>query len=178
MNRHEIGDCSADTHCSSIVVIGYGNPLRSDDGIGWRIAEVLRGRFDSSGIEVIQCHELTPEMAENMRRAALVIFMDAATDGFPGEVRQRRLSGSGMNDSSPALSHGLTPEALLALAAHLYGASPDAHLFTVCGRSFCHGENFSPEVARAFPSVVAAIEGLLVEQQGLAFPPPEISRIA
>jgi hydrogenase maturation protease len=144
----------------SIVLIGYGNPLRSDDGIGWRIAQELRARL-RGGVEVIECHELAPEMADKIRVATLVIFVDAATEGFPGEVRHHRLDGSGAQNGSAPFSHARTPREVMALAAELYGASPQAHLFTVSGSSFGIGETLSREVAQALPLVVAEIEILL-----------------
>jgi len=142
------------------VLIGYGNPLRSDDGIGWRVAQELRTR-QCVGVEVIECHELAPEMADKIRVATLVIFVDAATGGFAGEVRHHRLDGSGAEKGSAPFSHVRTPRELMALAAELYGASPEAHLFTVSGTSFLIGETLSREVAQALPLVVAEIEALL-----------------
>jgi len=152
-----------------ILVIGYGNPLRSDDGIGWRIAHELRGRLDTSRIEVIECHQLAPEMADKIRLATLVIFVDAALEGFPGEVRHHRLDGMNAEVPSMAFSHGRTPCALMALAADLYAASPEAHLFTVSGSLFRYGEALSREVEHVFPLVVAEIESLIgAAESGIA----------
>jgi hydrogenase maturation protease len=141
-----------------VLVIGYGNSLRSDDGIGCRVARELQSRLDGPRVEVIECRQLAPEMAEKIRGAALVIFVDAAAEGSPGEWRHHRLHAE---DASPTFSHAPAPAALLALAADLYGAAPEGHLFTVCGSSFGYGEDFSPDVARALPSVVSEIELLL-----------------
>jgi len=141
-----------------ILVIGYGNPLRSDDGIGWRVAEELQARLKTSHVEVIQCHQLEPELAEKLRDAAMVVFVDAAAEGSSGEWNHHRLTAT---KSSAVFSHGPTPAALLALAADLYGASPEAHLFTVCGSSFGYGEHLSTDVKRTLPSVVTEIEALL-----------------
>jgi hydrogenase maturation protease len=146
---------------SPVLVVGQGNPLRSDDGIGLRIAQELRACPDNSTVEIMECNELTPETAERIRHAALVIFVDAAIDGFPGEVRHHRLDGFGAEISRRAFSHGQTPDSLIALARNLYAAFPEAHLFTVCGSSFRYGETFSSEVARVFPLVVSEIEKLL-----------------
>ena len=156
--RDLIRDAAAAALLPRALVIGYGNPLRSDDGIGWRVAQDLRGRVDASRIEVMECQQLTPEMAEQIRTAGLVVFVDAAAEGAPGEWRHHRLRAE---DSGNALSHGPTPAALLALAADLYGAAPEVHLFTVSGISFHYGESFSPEVTQALPRVVAEIEKLL-----------------
>jgi hydrogenase maturation protease len=161
LNEDLIGGSEATERGPSIVVIGYGNPLRSDDGIGWRVVQELRTRLCTSGGEVIECHELAPEMADKIRLAALVIFVDAATGGFPGEVRHNRLGGSGAENESTAFSHARTPREVMALAAELYRASPEAHLFTVSGSSFGIGDTLSREVAQAIPLVVAKIETLL-----------------
>lgn len=90
-NRDLTRDAAAAAGLPRALVIGYGNPLRSDDGIGWRVAEELRGRVDASRIEVIECRQLTPEMAEQIRTAGLVVFVDAAAEGAPGEWRHHRL---------------------------------------------------------------------------------------
>ncbi len=159
LTRDVTRDSAATEHRPPILIIGYGNPLRSDDGIGWRVAEKLQPRLNTSRVEVIKCHQLAPEMAEKLRDAALVVFVDAAVDGSPGEWDHQRLRAA---NSSAVFSHGPTPAALLALAADLYGASPEVHLFTVCGSAFGYGESFSPDVDRALPSVVAEIEALLM----------------
>ena len=63
----------------SVLVIGYGNPLRSDAEPGggppssWQLTE--GGRTD-----VMACHQLTPELAEDVSRAGLVVLVDASTD--------------------------------------------------------------------------------------------------
>ncbi len=158
VTRDVTRDSAATEYRPRILVIGYGNPLRSDDGIGWRVAEELQSHIESSRVEVIKCHQLAPELAEKFRDTALVVFVDAAAEGSPGVWNHQRLCAA---NSSAVFSHGPTPAALLALAADIYGASPEVHLFTVCGSSFGYGECFSPDVDRALPSVVAEIEALL-----------------
>ena len=62
------------------LIIGYGNPLRGDDGLGWRAAEQLAEIIPQSEAEVIACHQLTPELAEPISRARLVIFIDMSLE--------------------------------------------------------------------------------------------------
>lgn len=164
LSQYEASDFEATQRGPRIVIVGFGNPLRSDDGIGWRVAGEFQSRMNTSRIEAIACRQLMPEMAEKIRDAALVIFVDASVDGSPGESRHHRLRAKVSSDvlsHGPTFSHGPTPAAFLALAADLYNAAPQAHLFTVCGKCFGYGEGFSPEVARALPSVVAEIEDLV-----------------
>src|SRR5579884_2097858 len=62
------------------LVIGYGNPLREDDAVGLRAAELV----DSGAY---RCHQLTPELASVVADASMVIFLDAARCEKPGEIR-------------------------------------------------------------------------------------------
>ena len=44
-----------------IVVAGYGNPLRGDDGAGWRVACAVRERYAGRpDVEVLARHEGVP----------------------------------------------------------------------------------------------------------------------
>ena len=69
------------------LVIGYGNRLRSDDGAGPRVAE----RLASDGVAVRVCDQLVPELADDLKGRAVVVFVDAATSSRPG---RRRLSSA------------------------------------------------------------------------------------
>jgi hydrogenase maturation protease len=113
------------------LVIGIGNTLRGDDGVGWRLAEQLRG-WKRPFLEVSAVHQLTPELAPRLAAAGEVLFIDACfTDARFGEdgVSCPRLvplaPGDGAGGSA-RLSHHTTPEALLALAQRLYGRRPPA----------------------------------------------------
>lgn len=67
-----------DTH---ILVVAYGNPLRGDDGLAWRAADLLEQGELTPRIEVVRLHQLTPEVAETVRSRDAVIFVDATLLG-------------------------------------------------------------------------------------------------
>lgn len=125
-----------------MLIIGYGNPLRGDDGFGYRAAERIPG--------AIAAHQLTPELMEPISRADRVVFLDAAADGFPGQVRRRKLTPT---TGDAGFTHHATPEALLAGALALYGRAPEATLITVCGADFSLSDRLSPEVQAALESL-------------------------
>jgi hydrogenase maturation protease len=106
-----------------VLVLGYRNPLRSDDRLGWQVAVELFRTNASPEVEVLPCHELTPELAEPASIADTVLFIDCARDGQPGEVRCEELRPQ---SGSVSLTHDLTPSALLALTSELYGVWPKA----------------------------------------------------
>ena len=37
----------------SVLIIAYGNPLRSDDGLAWHAAKAIEGKFGSSEVEIL-----------------------------------------------------------------------------------------------------------------------------
>jgi hydrogenase maturation protease len=125
-----------------VLVIGYGNPLRGDDGFGFRAAERIPG--------ALAVHQLTPELMEPISRADRVLFLDAAAEGVPGEVRRRPVHPA---PDARSFTHHSTPESLLAGALALYGRAPDAILLTVTGADFSLSETLSPPVQAALDSL-------------------------
>lgn len=144
-----------------VLVIGYGNPLRSDDGLGWRVAEAVRKDADLPGLEVITYQQLSPELAEVISRAAFVVFVDAsqASPAVPGTLVETDLQPE--CHSPQCFSHELTPSTLLACAAELFGSSPRARLFSVAGADFGMGERLSPAVEARLPELVRRIQACI-----------------
>lgn len=139
-----------------ILVIGYGNALRADDALGWRVAELLRENAELSTAEILPLQQLSPELAEVISRAAFVVFVDAmhGTDA-PGTIIETELQPECR--SPQCFSHELTPSTLLACAAELFGSSPRARLFSVVGADFGLGEQLSPAVEAQLPEVTSRI---------------------
>ena len=106
------------------LIIGYGNPLRQDDGLGWRAAELVQESGASA--EVIVCHQLTPELALRLESAPVAIFLDAAIDQAPGEIRFRHVTPA----SGWSSAHHMTPDHLLGLAEELRQPAGAATLIT------------------------------------------------
>jgi hydrogenase maturation protease len=144
------------------LIIGYGNPLRSDDGFGWHVAQKLATHLHDADVEIITRHQLTPELAETASHFHLVIFIDAARDLPPGELRCAKVTRSESHQSeASSFSHFLTPASLLAWTARLYNQLPDSYYISVGGESFAEGESISPVMQAAFEPLIAQIRSLL-----------------
>jgi hydrogenase maturation protease len=139
-----------------ILVIAYGNPLRRDDGVGWKIARRLQKNSVPGAIQIEVRQQLTPELAEPVSRAARVVFVDARAGGCPGEVSCRRVFPA--EGPLPAIGHVLSPKILLALSEWIYGRVPEAFVCSVVGSQFELGTSFSQEVQQALP-VLSALVG-------------------
>ena len=144
-----------------MLIIGYGNPLRGDDGVGWRVAEAARAALPEGAATVLTVHQLTPELAEPISRAGRVVFVDAAAEGEPGTVNCFGLEDTGQRPVlQPIGSHLTTPDALLAMAGELFGRRPPATMVTIVGESFEVSEALTPLVEAAVPEAVARIVAL------------------
>ena len=136
------------------LIIGIGNPLRQDDGLGAAAAAQLEVRLASASIQVMHCHQLVPELAETLAQAELAIFIDACVEGEPGTLTSKTLTPL---DSDSRYTHSADPAVLLGSAHHLYGRAPRAWLFTLTGADFVYSEALSPTVANALPHLIDAV---------------------
>ena len=146
-----------------VLIIAYGNPLRSDDGFGWRAAELLRPKVLALHADLLCVYQLTPELAAAASEADILIFIDAACNGQPGQV----VCTAVVPLAEPArFSHQLAPEQIVALCGELYGAHPQAYAISVTGASFEHGEGLSETVREALPGCVCIAEELMCRNEG------------
>ena len=147
-----------------LLIVAYGNPLRSDDGVAWRAAATLQEKFTSQEAEILTLHQLGPELAENASRHECVIFVDASTGpGRPGEIQTKEVLPSDSHTEASAFCHAMSPSHVLALAAQLYQRRPRAFSASVVGENFNHGESLSPAVEAALPTLLARIEQLSIQ---------------
>jgi hydrogenase maturation protease len=138
---------------AKVLVIGYGNTLRGDDGVGPRVAEAV-GHLGLPGVSTLICPLLTPELADPISRVEKVVFVDAAVDA-PKEVQWRHLQPY---ESSQIMAHAADPRTMLALARDVFGHVPQAWWLTIPAVDLGFSEEFSPAVQRDFAVAIKKIQ--------------------
>jgi hydrogenase maturation protease len=138
-----------------VLVIGYGNTLRGDDGIGPAVAGAVAG-LGLPGVRVLVARQLTPELAADIADARLVVFVDAAAG--PEPVTAVRLGAAA---GGPVMTHAADPRDLLALARAAYGRSPEAWLVTAAGADFGFRDGLSPTARENAREALGRVEGLI-----------------
>jgi hydrogenase maturation protease len=131
------------------MVVGYGNSLRSDDGVGPAVAARLAGDPRMAGVIIRSEHQLTPELSADASGASLLVLIDAGTGEAPGEVSVRHLEPSPLDEGGTAWTHHLDPPALVGLARELWGSAPPVVLVSIGPASLEMGEGLSAIVAQA-----------------------------
>ena len=135
-----------------VLVLGYGNPGRQDDGLGPAAATEI-GKLDWPGVTACDNYQLVIEDAVEIAEHDVVWFVDAARSGSePYEVRPL----------SPApdiafTSHLVKPEALLAIADRYCGKSPEAYLVGIRGYEFEFLEGLTDRASGNLAQAVALI---------------------
>jgi hydrogenase maturation protease len=124
---------------NTVVVIGYGNDLLSDDGIGRRIANEIDS-WHLSSVQSLAVHQLTPDLAEVLASTNLAIFVDACLPSQGFDVKVQMLLPRSTSDIN---GHTGDPRSLLALTQAIYGYCPPACLVTVPGINFEVGDRIS-----------------------------------
>ena len=105
---------------TKVLLIGYGNVGRLDDGLGPALARAIE-RQDLPEVTVEYDYQLTVENADAVARHDIVIFADADTAGpEPFWLRRLEAAGGGVSFST----HSVRPEGVLALAEQLFGPPP------------------------------------------------------
>ena len=140
---------------AGLLVIGYGNTLRRDDGVGPKVAEAVAA-LGLPGVRALACPLLTPELAEAVSRADVVVFVDAAVD-VPREVQMRKLAPAA---SAQVMAHAASPVTLLAVARDVFGSAPEAWWLTIPVEDLGIGEAFSPLAQRGFEIALREIKKL------------------
>ncbi|MCK6544957.1 hydrogenase maturation protease [Myxococcota bacterium] len=112
------------------LVVGLGNPLRGDDGLGARVVELLSG---VEGLDTRAEHGPTPELAEEIAHYARVVFVDAAVcdaGASEGASELVPVVALGASAARSVLGHALDVPTVVRLARELFDFRGEAY---VCG---------------------------------------------
>lgn len=139
-----------------LVVIGYGNELRGDDGAGRHVARAVR-ELNLPGVKVVDVQQLVPEIVDEIASADLVLFVDASANPEP---RGFQILPLAPEEPRASLGHGSDPRWLLALTRLLHGRAPTACLLAVASSNLELGEGLSLLCQRAVEEAVQYISRL------------------
>ena len=138
-----------------ILVIGYGNPGRSDDGLGPALAQRLEA-MAIPGVTVEADYQLSIEHAEMAARCDVVVFADADA-ACKALFDFRPVAAKHIVEFT---SHSVPPEEILHIAQSCFGVAPEGYILGM------RAEVLAPFHEGLSPSAYEALEaalGYLVE---------------
>ncbi len=143
----------------TIAVLGIGNPLCSDDGIGIRIIDEMRnsGRFKT--IDILDggtAPDLFSLLDEDVER---LIIVDALKGGKkPGSIYRLVITDESIAHEPPVPLHGLGVLDSLKMMKQLDLHRPHVTIIGIEPADTSHGLKLSPLLEALIPDIIDAIE--------------------
>ncbi len=148
-----------------VLVLGYGNPGRPDDGLGPAVAASI----DSLGwpnLTAFDNYQLNIEDAIDVAAHDVVWFVDATKAG----TAPYAVHGVSPAPTVEFTSHIMRPEAILAVARQYYGVVPQAFLLAIRGYEFEFVEELTPGAEENLRAALAMLTGRIRTLQAGAAP--------
>lgn len=155
----------------SLLILGLGNPILGDDGVGWRIVREVQAHLNGKANAEVDCLSLGGlRLMERMLGYERVILIDALAGSFRGRVHVFPLSD--LPDPSAghtASAHDVSLRTALQVAAQM-GLPVPKEVWVVgieVSPMFEFSEALSPEVEAAIPQAMRAVQelaGILCEE--------------
>jgi hydrogenase maturation protease len=151
-----------------VLVLGVGNPILSDDGVGIHVARELKKK-NIPGVDVEELAASGLELLDVVRGYDKVVIIDAiqTTRGKPGELHilEEKDFEKSIHGSSP---HGINIATALALGRKLVPKEmpKDVVFFAVEAEDLVNvSEKLTPKVAKALPGIVEQVRKKLSSVQ-------------
>jgi len=152
-------ELSRDQRAAKIIVIGVGNLLLKDEGVGIHVAQELQKRVLPREVEVIDGGVAGIGLLDYFRQSSKVLLIDAADMNLnPGAVV--RFSPQDIRDqarSRKLSAHDVGVLEVLELAKSLGEYPPEVVIFGIQPKEIAWGTDLSPEIEAALPEVIEAI---------------------
>ncbi len=154
---------------SRLTVLGIGNLLMSDDGVGPRLLEAVRARRDwGEGVEFVDGGAGGLNLLNVVESAERMVVFDAAEMGLsPGEYRVVRPEQ--ISDDTPrdrVSMHDVPFMETLKLCGRFYHSPETVTLLVVQPKTTDFGRGLSEELSGGFEALVEAAERVVADAMG------------
>ncbi len=151
------------------LVVGLGNPILGDDGVGWKVAEQVKGKLSADSCVDVECLSLGGiSLMEHLIGYSRAILVDSfALDEPIGSILILKLDDlpnySAYHTTSP---HDTSLQNAIAMGKALGAKLPDDVMVVGVATKRIHefGESLSPPVADAVPLAAKFVLELIEEK--------------
>lgn len=138
-----------------LLVFGYGNPLREDDGIGPAITEQLRDTLRNPSIQYEIAHQPLPEHAELFASSSSLLLIDCQEGPDIGGITIRSVDRDAPKSATP---HQVGLDAILAMSRTLYDHQPATTLLTIESNRLGYSDRLSSVMWENFKPILLRTE--------------------
>ena len=131
-------------HRPQITIIGYGNTLRGDDGIGAYVVELLKNEIKNQDQIILKTlHQVDISEAEELSESDYIFFIDVQNGKYEEDVHIKKIDPKPVEMSFT--SHIISLSALLYAIQNIYNKFPVAYLCAIKGEKFDFDNQISIE---------------------------------
>lgn len=144
-----------------ILLIGYGNPGRLDDGLGPLLADEIE-KMNLPDVKVDSNYQLTVEDSAEVAKYEAVIFVDASVDCVEPFYFEEISPVSEISFTT----HSIAPAGVLGLANELFGSVAKGYILGIRGYEFNEfGERLSDKAKSNLAEAVQYIKKRIVNNE-------------
>jgi hydrogenase maturation protease len=151
------------------IIVGLGNPLLGDDGVGWKVAQEVKQRLDDGSIAAVECYSLSGlSLMEQLIGFDRVILIDSLNTGRydQGDVVTFTLDSlEDLTYGHSASAHDASLKTALGVGRSMGEKLPadnEIHVVAIEARHvYDFSEELSLEVAASVPVAVQKVLDLL-----------------
>ncbi|MCP4591028.1 MAG: hydrogenase maturation protease [bacterium] len=158
MAAEEPQDCSSAPLRRPVLVLGLGNILLGDEGVGVRVVEAMADTALPANVEVFDGATSGLDLLDTLADRRKVIVIDAlAGDGEPGTVERLTPADLAVPAARSVSLHDLGLLETLTAARQLGICPPEVVIFGVWPKEVRWSLELSPEISRLIPRLIELI---------------------
>ena len=133
------------------LIIGYGNTLRSDDGLGPYIVKKLRNKLYNfrKNIKIMSLPQLDVTLASQISKTDIVLFVDANSGTTDELVSIERIKPQTSPVRLNYISHKIDIPTLLRASLDWFGIEPVCYIVMPKGFNFAIGDSISEKALKS-----------------------------
>lgn len=144
-------------HDQKTLIVGIGNLLLQDEGIGVHIIQALRDKTLPAHVDLLDMGTATMNLAFYLEGVQKVIIVDALKAGQkPGTIYQCRPEDLIADKEGPVSLHDLGVVESLSMSKKL-GYSPEVVIIGVEPKTIDWGMELTEEVKKEMPNIIDAV---------------------
>jgi len=153
-----------------ILIYGYGNPGRYDDGLGIRLVEEIEDWIIKNKLDYVDCdsnYQLNIEDAEIISKYDIVLFADASEE----EIKNVSITRVSPSDSKIEFTmHAVSPAFVLDLCNQIYGKTPETWLIHIKGQDWQFNEGLSEIAEKNLSIAIRKTKSIIQESEKSGIP--------
>lgn len=149
-----------------ILLYGYGNPGRQDDGLGNAFVDRIEKWIEDEGLEGFEFdsnYQLNIEDSEAIADKDLAVFIDASVE----DIEDFCISKVTESSKITFTTHAASPGYIVDLCKQIYGKAPATYLIHIKGSEWAFKEGLTEKAVENLEKALEYMKPLLLNPQPL-----------